>query len=90
MPSKATTLLLVVGLLGLLAVSACLADPLPQPGGGVMDPQGGPGAPIRQLRFVPGKYCWWNGHRYEPHSHDHGYYCCHGLWTKHQCSKHSG
>jgi hypothetical protein len=56
----------------------------------VMDPQGGPGAPIRQLRFVPGKYCWWNGHRYEPHSHDHGYYCCHGLWTKHQCSKHLG
>jgi hypothetical protein len=96
--AKATTLLLVVGLLGLLAVTACLADPLPHPGGGVMDPQAGPGAPTRLLLNHKhkgghkqhdghaGGYCWYKGHRYTPHSYHHGYYCCYGKWTIHKCN----
>jgi hypothetical protein len=94
MSPKATTLLLIMGLLGLLAVTACLADPLPQPAGGMMPPQGEPGAPARQLLtdkkdhqkpYPTYWYCYYHGHFYEPFSHHHGHYCCYGKWTIHKC-----
>lgn len=95
---KTATILLVLGLLGLLAVSGCLAEPRPQPDGVGMIARGGAGS--RQLlnyrghgeqrdggRYEGGWYCWYEGERYEPYAYYRGCYCCQGgQWSSHKCS----
>jgi hypothetical protein len=53
MAPKLTTTLLFLALLGIFAVTACLAKPLPQPQGLAMAHEAAAAAPTRQLLHAP-------------------------------------
>jgi hypothetical protein len=83
MAPKLTTTFLLLGMLGLLAVSACLADTLPQPHGATMAPTVAV-APARKLLYV---FCHDDqGNQYKFSTYHNGLYCCkQGRWVTHPC-----
>jgi hypothetical protein len=83
MAPKLTTTLLLFGMLGLLAVSACLADNPPQPHG-VAVAQADAAAPTRKLLYV---FCHDDqGNAYKFSTYHNGLYCCkQGRWITHPC-----